>query len=173
MLVRELMTRNVESTTPTTTLTDAARKMRDRNVGCLPVNDTDGFIGMLTEKDLTTRATAEGLNPTTTTVRQVMTSGITYCHDDNSIEDALRTMEDKHIHHLPVRLSGSNRVVGIVSLSDLARMHSTRAFQSSPSKVRRRTRQIQRDERTDADARLTQPYLLARAESGHGGEVPG
>ena len=120
MLVRELMTRNVESTTPTTTLTDAARKMRDRNIGCLPVNDTDGFIGMLTEKDLTTRATAEGLNPTTTTVRQVMTSGITYCHDDNSIEDALRTMEDKHIHHLPVRLSGSNKVVGIVSLSDLA-----------------------------------------------------
>jgi CBS domain-containing protein len=120
MLVRELMTRNVESTTPTTTLTDAARKMRDRNIGCLPVNDSDGFIGMLTEKDLTTRATAEGLNPTTTTVRQVMTSGITYCHDDNSIEDALRTMEDKHIHHLPVRLSGSNKVVGIVSLSDLA-----------------------------------------------------
>jgi CBS domain-containing protein len=120
MLVRELMTRNVESTTPTTTLTDAARKMRDRNIGCLPVNDTDGFIGMLTEKDLTTRATAEGLNPTTTTVRQVMTSGITYCHDDNSIEDALRTMEDKHIHHLPVRLSGSNKVIGIVSLSDLA-----------------------------------------------------
>jgi CBS domain-containing protein len=59
MLVRELMTRNVESTTPTTTLTDAARRMRDRNIGCLPVNDSDGFIGMLTEKDLTTRATAQ------------------------------------------------------------------------------------------------------------------
>jgi CBS domain-containing protein len=120
MLVRELMTRNVESTTPTTTLTDAARRMRDRNIGCLPVNDSDGFIGMLTEKDLTTRATAEGLNPTSTTVRQVMTHGITYCHDDDSIEDAYRTMQAKHIHHLPVRLSGSNKVVGIVSLSDLA-----------------------------------------------------
>ncbi len=120
MLVRELMTRNVETTTPTTTLTDAARRMRDLNIGCLPVNDTDGFIGMLTEKDLTTRATAEGLDPTTTRVRQVMTHGITYCHDDDSIEDAYRTMQDKHIHHLPVRLSGSNKVVGIVSLSDLA-----------------------------------------------------
>jgi CBS domain-containing protein len=120
MLIRDLMTRNVESTTPTTTLTEAARRMRDRNIGCLPVNDTDGFIGMLTEKDLTTRATAEGLNPSTTTVRQIMTSGITYCQESDSIEDALRTMEDKHIHHLPVRLSGSNKVVGIVSLSDLA-----------------------------------------------------
>jgi CBS domain-containing protein len=120
MLIRDLMTRNVESTTPTTTLTEAARRMRDRNIGCLPVNDSDGFIGMLTEKDLTTRATAEGLNPTTTTVRQIMTSGITYCQETDRVEDALRTMEDKHIHHLPVRLSGSNKVVGIVSLSDLA-----------------------------------------------------
>jgi CBS domain-containing protein len=120
MHVHELMTRNVESTTPTTTLTDAARKMRDRNIGCLPVNDNDGFIGILTEKDLTTRATAEGLNPTTTTVRQVMTKGLIYCQDNDSIEDALRTMEDNHIHHLPVRLSGSMTVVGILSLSDLA-----------------------------------------------------
>jgi CBS domain-containing protein len=120
MLVRELMTRIVESTTPTTTLTEAARTMRDRNIGCLPVNDSDGFIGMLTEKDLTTRATAEGLNPTTTTVRQIMTSGITYCHEDDTLEHALRTMEDKHMHHLLVRLGGSNKVVGIVSLSDLA-----------------------------------------------------
>jgi CBS domain-containing protein len=120
MLIRELMTRNIASTTPTTTLTDAARKMRDGNIGCLPVNDSGNFIGMLTEKDLTTRATAEGLNPTTTTVRQIMTTGVTYCHDTDSIEDALRTMEENHIHHLPVRLSGSNKVVGIVSLSDLA-----------------------------------------------------
>jgi CBS domain-containing protein len=120
MLIRELMTRNVESTTPATTLTDAARKMRERNIGCLPVNDNGNFIGILTEKDLTTRATAEGLNPTTTMVRQIMTTGITYCHDGDNVEDALRTMEDNHIHHLPVRLSGSNKVVGIVSLSDLA-----------------------------------------------------
>jgi CBS domain-containing protein len=120
MLVRELMTRSVESTAPGTTLTDAARKMRDRNIGCLPVHDTDGFIGMLTEKDLTTRATAEGLDPTTTPVRQVMTSGITTCHEDDTVEDALRTMEDRHIHHLPVRLRGTNQVVGIVTLSDLA-----------------------------------------------------
>jgi CBS domain-containing protein len=120
MLVRELMTRNVESTTPTATLTEAARTMRDHDIGCLPVNDSDGYIGMLTEKDLTTRATAEGLNPTTTTVRDVMTSGITYSQENDTIEHALRTMEDKHIHHLLVRLGGSNRVVGILSLSDLA-----------------------------------------------------
>ena len=119
MLVSELMTKSIESTTPTTTLADAARRMRDRNIGCLPVGDSSGFTGILTEKDITTRATAEGMNPTTTTVQLIMTNGITYCHEDDSVEDALRTMELRRIHHLPVRNS-SNKVVGIVSLSDLA-----------------------------------------------------
>jgi CBS domain-containing protein len=119
MLVRELMTRRVEWTTPSTTLAEAARRMRDRNIGCLPVGEGDSFIGILTEKDFTARATAEGLNPTTTTVRQIMTSGVTYCDEDDSVEDALSIMRQRHIHHLPVHNS-SNLVVGIVSLSDLA-----------------------------------------------------
>jgi CBS domain-containing protein len=119
MLVRELMTRSVESTTPNATLAEAASKMRDRNIGCLPVGDGGGFVGILTEKDLSTRAIAEGMDPTSTTVGQIMTNGITYCQEDDSIEQALRTMEDRHIHHLPV-LDRSNKMVGIVSLSDLA-----------------------------------------------------
>src|SRR6266496_671658 len=119
MIIRELMTRTVESTTSTATLAEAARTMRDLNIGCLPVSDGNDFVGILTEKDLTTRATAEGMNPTTTTVREIMTSGITYCQEDDGVEDALRTMGDRHIHHLPV-LDRSNNVVGIVSLSDLA-----------------------------------------------------
>jgi CBS domain-containing protein len=119
MLVRELMTRRVEWTTPNTTLATAARRMRDRNIGCLPVSEGDSFIGILTEKDFTSRATAEGLNPTTTTVRQIMTSGVTYCDESDNIEDALNTMRQRQIHHLPVR-DQSNLVVGIISLSDLA-----------------------------------------------------
>ena len=59
------------------------------------------------------------MNPNTTTVRQIMTNSITYCQEDDSVEDALRTMEQKSIHHLPVR-NKSNQVVGLVSLSDLA-----------------------------------------------------
>jgi CBS domain-containing protein len=119
MLVRELMSRRVEWTTSDTTLAAAARRMRDLNIGCLPVGEGDSFTGILTEKDFTTRATAEGLNPTTATVSQIMTSGVTYCDENDSIEDALNTMRQRHIHHLPVR-NQSNVVVGIVSLSDLA-----------------------------------------------------
>jgi CBS-domain-containing membrane protein len=119
MLVRELMTQRVEWTAPDTTLATAASRMRDLNIGCLPVGEGDNFIGILTEKDFTARATAAGLDPTTTTVRQIMTSGVTYCNENESIEDALNTMRQKHIHHLPVR-NRSNRIVGIVTLSDLA-----------------------------------------------------
>jgi CBS domain-containing protein len=133
MLVRELMTRNVESTTPTATLAEAARWMRDRNIGCLPVGDSNGFVGILTEKDLTTRATAEGMNPTTTTVQQIMTNGIIYCQEEDSIEDALHAMEDRHIHHLPV-MNRWNKVVGIVSLSDLA-LRGPQEFYSGVSRL--------------------------------------
>jgi len=119
MIVRELMSRRVEWTTPSTTLADAARRIRDSNIGCLPIGEGDIFIGILTEKDFTARATAEGLNPTTTTVNQIMTRSVIYCQEDDSIENVLNTMRSRHIHHLPVR-NQSNAVVGIVSLSDLA-----------------------------------------------------
>ena len=79
----------------------------------------DTFIGILTEKDFAARATAEGLNPTTTTVNQIMTRSVIYCQEDDSIENVLSTMRNRRIHHLPVR-NQSNAVVGIVSLSDLA-----------------------------------------------------
>ncbi|HTI82155.1 MAG TPA: CBS domain-containing protein [Acetobacteraceae bacterium] len=119
MFVSELMTRKIEWTAPTTTLADAARRMRDRNIGCLPVGNDSSFVGILTEKDITTRATAESMDPSTTTVGEIMTRGVVYCQDNDSIEDAIHTMQARQIHHLPVRNS-SNMVVGIVSLSDLA-----------------------------------------------------
>jgi CBS domain-containing protein len=61
---------------------------------------------------------ADGLNPTTTTVLQIMTHGVTYCRDDDTIEDALSTMRQTDIHHLPVP-NQSNLLIGILSLSDL------------------------------------------------------
>jgi CBS domain-containing protein len=119
MIVRALMTQSVESTTSTATLTQAASSMRANNIGCLPVGDNNNFVGILTDRDLTTRATADGLNPTTTTVGQIMTRGVIYCQDDDTIEDVLQTMETNNIHHLPVR-NRTKQLVGIVSLSDLA-----------------------------------------------------
>jgi CBS domain-containing protein len=150
MIVRELMSRHVEWTTPSTTLADAARRLRDRNIGCLPIGEGDTFIGMLTEKDFTARATAEGLDPTTTTVNQIMTRSVIFCQEDDSVENVLGTMRKQRIHHLPVR-NRSKTVVGIVSLSDLALRGpqelypyvTTVAFQSAAPNQTQSTQQAQ------------------------------
>jgi CBS domain-containing protein len=119
LIVRELMTRNVHWTAPDTSLTEAARRMRDNNIGCLPVGEHDAFVGMITETDIVRRATSRGIDPNTATVGQIMTSGICCCQEDDTPEEALQMMEGKNVHHLPV-LNASSQVVGILSLSDLA-----------------------------------------------------
>jgi len=119
MLVHEVMTPEAEWITPDTTLVDAARKMRDKGIGCLPIGENDRLIGMITDRDLACRAVAEGVDPKKTAVRQSMTKGIVWCLDSESVEDAVRRMEEKHIHHMPV-LNGQKRMIGVLSLSDLA-----------------------------------------------------
>jgi CBS domain-containing protein len=119
MLVRELMTRTVQSIGPNATLVEAARRMRDHNIGCLPVGYNNDFIGIVTGRDFSTRATATAMDPTSTTVAQIMTVGINYCHDDDSIENALHKMGRTRKHHLPVR-DRSEQLVGIITLSDFA-----------------------------------------------------
>ncbi|MDJ1157104.1 CBS domain-containing protein [Chelatococcus sp. SYSU_G07232] len=119
MLVREVMTPQVEWITPDVSLVDAASKMRDRGIGCLPVGENDRLIGMLTDRDICCRAVADGADPKTTKARDVMTKGITWCFDDEDISDAVHRMEEKQIHHFPV-LSRQKRMIGVLSLSDLA-----------------------------------------------------
>ena len=119
MLIREAMAPDAEWITPDVLLTEAALRMRDKNIGCLPVGENDRLVGMITDRDLACRAVADGLNPQTTKARDVMTKGITWCFDDESVADAVQRMEHKQIHHMPV-LDRQKRMVGILSLSDLA-----------------------------------------------------
>lgn len=119
MLVREAMTERALWITPDMTLTQAARKMRDENIGCLPIGENDRLIGMITDRDLACRAVAEGADPAKTRIREMMTRGIAYCFEDDDIADAMQRMEEKRIHHMPV-LNARKRIVGILSLSDLA-----------------------------------------------------
>lgn len=119
MLVHEVMTPQAEWIAPTLTLAEAARAMRDRKIGCLPVGDNDRLVGMLTDRDIVCRAVADGANPKTTRAGDVMTKGITWCFDDENVDDVMERMEAKRIHHMPV-LSRQKRMIGILSLSDLA-----------------------------------------------------
>jgi CBS domain-containing protein len=119
MLVRDAMTAHAEWITPDISLTEVARKMRDENIGCLPVGENDRVIGMITDRDLACRAVAEGADPNTTKAREIMTAGITWCFEDEDVKDATLRMAEKEIHHIPV-MSREKRMTGILSLSDLA-----------------------------------------------------
>lgn len=119
MFVRDAMTPHAEWIDPQVSLIDVARRMRDHNIGCLPVGENDRLIGIITDRDLACRAVAEGVDLTTAEAREVMTKGITWCFDDESVDDAVERMEEKQIHHMPV-LNRQKRIIGILSLSDLA-----------------------------------------------------
>lgn len=119
MKVSEIMTRNAEWVGPETTIWDVAQKMRDEKIGSLPVGENDRLIGMVTDRDIVCRAVAEGLDPSKTTARQVMSETITYCFEDQEADDAAHVMEQKHIRRLAV-LNRDKRLVGILSVDDLA-----------------------------------------------------
>jgi CBS domain-containing protein len=120
MLLKDIMTPNPECIPPDATLLEAARRMRDLDVGPLPVcGDNDRLAGMITDRDITVRAVAEGMDPRTAKVRDAMTEDIVFGFDDQDVDDAARVMEQKQIRRLVV-LDRNKRLVGIVSLGDLA-----------------------------------------------------
>jgi CBS domain-containing protein len=119
MLIREVMTSPVEVIHPDAPLQEAAQKMMDLDVGPLPVCDGDRLVGMLTDRDITIRATARGCDPKTTPVRAAMTPELVYCFDDRDVREAARLMENHQIRRLPV-VDRNKRLVGIVSLGDIS-----------------------------------------------------
>jgi len=120
MNVKEVMTRGAECIRPTDSIAHAAERMRELDVGALPVcGDDDRLKGMITDRDITVRATAGCCNPGGTDVGGVMTPGIVYVFEDQDVGDAARLMEENQIRRLAV-LNRDKRLVGIVSLGDLA-----------------------------------------------------
>ena len=118
MQIRELMTRDVQLLSPNDTIRNAARQMRDLDIGSLPVADGDRLVGYVTDRDLVVRALAEDRG-SDTTVREVMTDRVLYCFEDDSVEDVAANMADNQVRRLPV-LNRDKRLVGIIALADLA-----------------------------------------------------
>ena len=119
MELREVMTRDVEVVASDAPLRDAAAKMKQLDIGMIPVCDGDRLLGMLSDRDITVRATAEGKDPTKTKVSEIMSTEIVYCLEDQEVEEAVSLMEARQIRRLPV-LNQDKRLVGIVSLGDIA-----------------------------------------------------
>ena len=120
MQVKEVMTFGVECVSPDATLREAAQRMKELNVGPMPIcGHDDRLAGIITDRDITVRAVAAGLDPSTTKVCDVMTPNIIYCYEDQDISDAAHMMEQNQIRRLVV-LNRDKRMVGILSLGDLA-----------------------------------------------------
>src|SRR5438105_11139319 len=120
MKVKEIMDPRVAVVHADNTVQEAAQKMKDLDVGPLPVCQDDRLVGIITDRDITVRSVAEGYDPWTTQVREVMSRGEIYsCYEDEDVEDAARVMRDKQVRRLPV-LNRQQRLVGIVSLGDVA-----------------------------------------------------
>ena len=120
MLVRDIMTRRVECVSPEDTLQTAARKMRDLDVGPMPVCGPDGKLaGMLTDRDITVRATADGKDPKATKVRESMTPDVVFVYEDQDTGEAVRTMKERQVRRVLV-LNREKKLSGIVALGDLS-----------------------------------------------------
>ena len=118
MPVRDIMTRDVQLLSPHSTLREAAQRMRDDNIGSLPVADGDRLVGYVTDRDLVVRGLAQGFAPDTP-VQGVMTDRVLYCFEDEEVEEVALNMAHNQVRRLPV-LSREKRLVGIVALGDLA-----------------------------------------------------
>src|SRR5438128_2646020 len=124
MKVREAMTDDVCLVNPDRSIREAAQMMADQDIGALPVGENDRLVGMVTDRDIAVRAVARGQGPDTK-IRDVMSQEVLYCFDDEDAEDAAQNMASGKVRRLPV-LNRDKRLVGIVSISDLAQCADTR-----------------------------------------------
>ena len=117
-LVKELMSRDVKVISPDMTIGDAAKKMRDGDFGMMPVGENDRMIGTISDRDIAIRAVAEGKEGGTK-VRDVMSEGIVWVYEDDSVDQVATIMSKHQVRRLPV-VNRDKRLVGIVALGDFA-----------------------------------------------------
>jgi CBS domain-containing protein len=118
MQIREIMTRDVKLIHPQDSIREAARRMRDEDIGSLPVADGDRLVGYVTDRDIVVRAIADN-GDADSPVSAVMSERVLYCFEDEAIERVAKNMAENQVRRLPV-LTREKRLCGIVALGDLA-----------------------------------------------------
>lgn len=126
MQVSELMTADVCYVTPETRLPEVAQRMRDEDIGSIPVAENDRLIGMITDRDIVIRAFPDGMDPRSCTARDVMSPRILYCRASQSVEEVLENMAEQQVRRLPV-VDDQKRLVGVISLGDLSHASERKA----------------------------------------------
>jgi len=119
MKVQDIMTRDVECIDPETSIGQAAEKMRDHDIGFLPICDNDRLVGTVTDRDITIKSVAQGRDPRDATVREVMNPQVFYCYEDDDIEKVAQYMEEEEVRRMLI-LNHEKRLIGVVSIGDIA-----------------------------------------------------
>lgn len=124
MQVKEIMESRLVTVAPDEVLMQAAKKMRDEDIGSLPVIEDGRLVGIVTDRDVVVRCVADGADPRSVAVRQAMSDDVAHCLADQSVEDASKVLAAAKIRRLPV-IDRDRRLVGIVSLGDVSRHESS------------------------------------------------
>lgn len=127
MQLKDFINYRVEMIQPTDTLQEAAEKMRYLDVGSMPVCEGQHLIGVITDRDITIRATAKGQDPTKTEVREAMTPDVVYCLETQQAEEAAKMMQEHQIRRIFV-VNENDELVGVTSLGELATVTGDRAL---------------------------------------------
>ena len=118
MKIKDIMTRKVKYIEPTVTLKEAANIMLEEDIGALLIGEEDRLIGVVTDRDITVRAIANGFDPEMAVVKQAMTPKCLYCFEEDSVTETAKNMAKNQVRRLPV-MNQDKRLVGIVSLADI------------------------------------------------------
>jgi CBS domain-containing protein len=116
--VRDTMTENPRSIKASASVVEAARVMREEHIGSVPISDDEQLVGMITDRDITTRVVAEAADPTKTSVGDVNSRDLITVEPDTDLDEALQLMARHQVRRLPVLENG--RLVGIVAQADIA-----------------------------------------------------
>lgn len=117
--IKEIMSRNVKTCSPTTTLKDVARDMEQLDIGMMPVSENERIIGTITDRDIVVRCVAKGGDTNNLTARHAMTEGVEYAYENDGVDEAARLMSERQVQRLLI-LSDAKEMVGVVSFKDLS-----------------------------------------------------
>jgi CBS domain-containing protein len=117
--IHDVMHSGVETHGPDAPLTAIAKTMRDKDVGAVPIIDKGQVVGLVTDRDITVRALADGRDPAKLTAKDLMTRDVACCQEGDSAESAAKLMQTKRIRRLPV-IGKDKKLVGMVSLGDIS-----------------------------------------------------
>jgi CBS domain-containing protein len=119
--IRDIMTSNPRTIEPSTPIFEAARIMRDEDIGSLPITEGNQLWGTITDRDITIRAIAEGRDPTGTTVKEIASRDLVTVDPQQNLDEALRLMAQHQVRRLPV-VEEDGRLIGIVAQADVAQV---------------------------------------------------